>query len=150
MYRDANLLVSDALARPPGYERPLPLQGWQLHRPGRAANTASSRIFRCNQNLSKMMFAFEQIKHIYQYRTPRTLRAFSDFFISVLPVLYGPYFAHIAMEYPTTLLYVMPVLINAEKFMDRLQAGCPAAAPGTDEASNDLGHGVGVKAAVAE
>ena len=136
----------------------------------RQAGLASGEVSRCNQYLSKMMFAFEQIKHIYQYRTPRTLRAFSDFFISVLPILYGPYFAYIAADYPATLAYVMPVLfslilvsldniqahlenpfdqigqddvlINAEKFMDRLQAGDAAAEPIV--ASNDLEHGVSV------
>jgi hypothetical protein len=98
-----------------------------------------------------MLLAFEQVKHVYQYRTPRTLRAFSDFFITLLPPLYGPYFAHISGDYSYGLTYVMPVLfalvlvsldkiqehlenpfdqvgqddvmINAEKFMDRLHAG---------------------------
>ena len=96
-----------------------------------------------------MILAFEQIKHIYQYRTPRTLRAFSDFFITILPVLYGPYFANISQGFSDGLTYVMPVLfalilvsldniqehlenpfdqigqddvsINAEKFVDRLR-----------------------------
>ena len=96
---------------------------------------------------------FEQVKHIYQYRTPRTLRAFSDFLITVLPMLYGPYFAHISKGFSVGLTYVMPVLfapvlvspdniqehlenpfdqvgqddvsINAAKFVDRLQAGAP-------------------------
>lgn len=96
-----------------------------------------------------MILAFEQIKHIYQYRTPRTLRAFSDFFITILPVLYGPYFAYISQGFSDGLTYVMPVLfalilvsldniqehlenpfdqigqddvsINAEKFVDRLR-----------------------------
>ncbi len=98
-----------------------------------------------------MILAFEQIKHIYQYRTPRMLRAFSDFFITVLPMLYGPYFAYISKDFSVGLTYVMPVLfalvlvsldniqehlenpfdqirqddvsIDAEKFVDRLQAG---------------------------
>jgi len=79
------------------------------------------------------------------------LRAFSDFFITVLPILYGPYFAHISKDFSAGPTYVMPVLfalvlvsldsiqehleypfdqigqddvsINAEKFVDRLQAG---------------------------
>jgi hypothetical protein len=134
----------------------------------RGAGLATGEVSRCNQYLSKMMFAFEQIKHIYQYRTPRTLRAFSDFFITVLPILYGPYFAHIAANYPSTLIYVMPVLfslilvsldniqahlenpfdqigqddvlINAEKFMDRLQAGDIGAISGSSDASNDVDH----------
>lgn len=117
----------------------------------REAGLASGEVSRCNQYLSKMLLAFEQIKHIYQYRTPRTLRAFSDFFITVLPPLYGPYFAYIANDFSASLTYAMPVLfalvlvsldniqehlenpfdqigqddvlINAEKFMDRLRAG---------------------------
>ena len=95
-----------------------------------------------------MMIAFESIKHIYQYRTPRTLRAYSKVFIYVLPVAYGPYFAEIGTEYTHGLMYVLPVLltvilvsldhiqnhlenpfdevgeddivINAEKFVERL------------------------------
>jgi hypothetical protein len=108
----------------------------------------SGEASRCNQFLSKMIIAFEDVKHIYQYRTPRTLRAFSDFFVTVLPILYGPYFAAVAQDYSTGLAYVMPILfttilvslaniqghlenpfdqigqddiiINAEKFVDRL------------------------------
>ena len=121
----------------------------------RQAGLASGEVSRCNQYLSKMLLAFEQIKHVYQYRTPRTLRAFSDVFIKILPPLYGPYFAYIALDFSPYLTYVMPVLfalvlvsldniqehlenpfdqigqddvlINAEKFVDRLRAGAPAA-----------------------
>lgn len=71
-----------------------------------------SEVSRCNQYLSKMINAFEDIKHIYQYRTPRSLRAFSGFFITVLPVLYGPYFASLAQEYSPQLTYIMPVLFS--------------------------------------
>ena len=117
----------------------------------RQAGLASGEVSRCNQYLSKMVLAFEQIKHVYQYRTPRTLRAFSDFFITVLPPLYGPYFAYLAGDFSGGLVYVMPalfaiilvsldsiqghlenpfdqigqddVMINAEKFVDRLESG---------------------------
>jgi hypothetical protein len=96
-----------------------------------------------------MIIAFEDVKHIYQYRTPRTLSAFSDFFVTVLPIVYGPYFASIAQDFSIQLVYVMPVLftmilvsldniqehlenpfdqigeddivINAEKFVQRLE-----------------------------
>jgi hypothetical protein len=92
-------------------------------------------------------------ENVYQYRTPRTLRAFSDFFIKIMPPLYGPYFAYIAADFHSGLTYVMPVLfalvlvsldniqehlenpfdqigqddvlINSEKFVDRLLAGAP-------------------------
>lgn len=78
----------------------------------RRKGLASGEVSRCNQFLSKMFIAFESIKHVYQYRTPRTLRAFSDFFITILPPLYGPYFAYISKEYPTGLAYVMPILFS--------------------------------------
>lgn len=114
----------------------------------RARKLPSGEASRCNQFLSKMIIAFEDVKHIYQYRTPRALSAFSDFFVTILPVLYGPYFASISQDYSPGLVYVMPVLftmvlvsldniqehlenpfdqigeddilINAEKFIERL------------------------------
>ena len=58
------------------------------------------------------MIAFESMKHVYQYRTPRTLRAYSKVFVYVLTVLYGFYFAHLAQDYSPGLLYVMPVLFS--------------------------------------
>lgn len=118
----------------------------------RGEGLASGECSRCNQYISKMIVAFESVKHIYQYRTPRTLRAFSDFFIIILPIIYGPYFAHLAIEYEASVLtYIMPVLfaviltgldniqshledpfdqigpddvaINAEKFVELLGCG---------------------------
>jgi len=78
----------------------------------RARGLTSTEVSRCNQYLSKMIIAFEKVKHIYQYRTPQTLRAFSDVFIIVLPVLYGPHFAEIAGDDSGLLAYVMPVLFS--------------------------------------
>jgi hypothetical protein len=78
----------------------------------RQAGLASGEVSRCNQYMSKMLLAFENVKHIYQYRTPRTLRAFSDLFITILPPLYGPYFAYVAQDYASGLTYVMPVLFS--------------------------------------
>lgn len=72
----------------------------------------SGECSRCNQYLSKMIVAFENIKHIYQYRTPRTLRAFSHLFIYLLPILYGPYFAHLGKGYTAGLVYVTPILFS--------------------------------------
>ncbi|NIP23084.1 MAG: hypothetical protein GWN67_05465 [Phycisphaerae bacterium] len=110
---------------------------------------ASGEASRCNQYLSKMIIAFESVKHIYQYRTPRALRLYSDIFIVVLPILYGPYFAYISKDFSRGLEYLLPILfsvvlvtldqiqehlenpfdqigeddivINAEKFVSRLE-----------------------------
>lgn len=73
---------------------------------------ASGEISRMNQYLTKMLISYEKIKHIYQYRTPRTLRTYSKFFILILPALYGPYFAHIAKDFRAELSYVVPVLFS--------------------------------------
>jgi len=40
----------------------------------RAKGLPSGEASRCNQFLSKMVVSFESVKHIYQYRTPRTKR----------------------------------------------------------------------------
>lgn len=66
---------------------------------------------RTNQFLQKMLISFEALKHIYQYRTPRTLRAFSETFIKILPIAYGPYFAQINVSWEP-LSYVIPVLLT--------------------------------------
>lgn len=77
----------------------------------RADGLNSGECARANQFVTKMVASFERIKHTCQYRTPQSLRAFSDFFIVVLPVIYGPYFAYLAVEYKIdSLTYVMPVL----------------------------------------
>lgn len=114
----------------------------------RGRGLPSGEASRCNQFLSKMVISFEHIKHVYQYRTPLTLRAYSKVFIFVLPIVYGPYFASISLDYSDGFTYVMPILlsvilvsldniqehlenpfdqigeddlvINAEKFVDRL------------------------------
>ena len=78
----------------------------------REKGLASGEVSRCNQYLSKMVVAFENVKHIYQYRTPVTLRAYADIFILLLPVLYGPYFAAIAEDYAPGMEYLMPVLFS--------------------------------------
>jgi hypothetical protein len=78
----------------------------------RQQNLAVTEVSRVNNYLSEMMLAFESIKHIYQYRTPVTLKMFGDFFVVLVPIIYGPYFAYSGQEYSSGLLYVMPVLFS--------------------------------------
>jgi len=78
----------------------------------RTRGLPSGEASRLNQFLSKMIIAFESVKHVYQYRTPVTLRAYSKIFIYLIPVLFGPYFAAISLEYSSSLTYVMPVLLS--------------------------------------
>ena len=78
----------------------------------RSRHLAATECSRLNQYVSRMIAAFENIKHIFEYRTPRTLRAFSDFFILLLPILYGPYFAYQAVQFSRELYFVMPILFS--------------------------------------
>jgi hypothetical protein len=80
----------------------------QEHRDRGMAETELSRI---NQYLSGMLNAFESIKHIYQYRTPQTLKVFGNFFLMIVPPVYGPLFAYMTADYSNGLEYVMPVMI---------------------------------------
>ena len=92
----------------------------------RGRGLSGGEVSRCNQFLSKMLLAFESTKHLYQYRTPRALRAFSDFFIVALPIAYGPHFARAAANSSFGLHYVIPVLltvilVSLDKIQDHLE-----------------------------
>ena len=78
----------------------------------RTRGLASGEVSRCNQYFSKMLDAFENIKHIYQYRTPVTLRAYSKIFIFLVPIVYGPYFVYIAGDYNIAVTMIMPVMLS--------------------------------------
>lgn len=86
----------------------------------------SSEISRVNQYLSKMFIAFEQMKHIYQYRTPLTLRAYSKVFISITPIIYAPFFAHVTIDYSIYFSAVLPIffsiiLISLDNIQEHLE-----------------------------
>jgi hypothetical protein len=92
----------------------------------RERGLAAGEVSRCNQYLSKLMYSFERMKHIYQYRTPVTLRAFSGLFLIALPVLCGPYFIHLAEGVPSGWTYVMAVvsslvLVSLDNIQDQLE-----------------------------
>lgn len=78
----------------------------------RSHGLPSGEASRSNQFLSKMMISFERIKHIYQYRTPRTLRTYSDIFIVLLPIIYGPHFAESVTSYSYGLQFAVPIMFS--------------------------------------
>ncbi len=87
---------------------------------------SNGEVSRSNQYLSKMLVAFENIKHIYEYRTPKTLRTYSKVFIFILPIIYGPYFAHISLDFSSQLTYIIPalfsvVLVSLDNIQDQLE-----------------------------
>ena len=72
----------------------------------------SGEMSRVNQYLSKLWIAIDNLKSIYFYPTPITLRAYSRVFIYSFPVLYAPYFVYAAQSYSVGLEYMMPVLFS--------------------------------------
>lgn len=86
----------------------------------------SGEISRVSQYLSKMVIAFDNLKIIYQYRTPKTLRTYSKVFIYAFPIIYGPYFASTFHDFSASLEYVMPVLysfilVSLDNIQDHLE-----------------------------
>jgi predicted membrane chloride channel (bestrophin family) len=86
----------------------------------------SGEISRVSQYVSKMIIAFDNLKIIFIYRTPVTLRAYSKVFIYVFPIIYGPYFASTFHDFSWELEYVMPVLysfifVSLDNIQDHLE-----------------------------
>ncbi len=86
----------------------------------------SGEISRVSQYVSKMIIAFDNLKIIFIYRTPVTLRAYSKVFIYVFPIIFGPYFASTFHDFSWQLEYVMPVLysfifVSLDNIQDHLE-----------------------------
>ncbi len=92
----------------------------------RTYGVQSGEISRVSQYISKMIIAFDNMKIIHNYRTPKTLRAYSKVFIYSFPIIYGPYFASTFKEFSSQLEYVMPVLysfilVSLDNIQDHLE-----------------------------
>ncbi len=78
----------------------------------RIDGVASGEISRANQYVRSMMIEFERMRNILAYRTPLTLRAYSQVFLNIFPILFGPYFAYLGQEYYTGVGYAVAVLYS--------------------------------------
>jgi predicted membrane chloride channel (bestrophin family) len=92
----------------------------------RTRGMAAGELSRVNQYLCKMIEAYENLKHVAQYRTPITLRAYSRIFIILTPILYAPYFAYVGRNIPFTLSMITPflmsiVLVGLDNIQDDLE-----------------------------
>lgn len=96
------------------------------HEALRAAGVPGNEISRMNQFLSKMMIDFEKMNNILVYRTPNSLRAYSTLFLNAFPILFGPYFARIALDsyivvgYVVAIVYSL-VLVTLDNVQDDLE-----------------------------
>jgi hypothetical protein len=92
----------------------------------RERGMVAGELSRVNQYLSKMLEAFESLKHVAQYRTPITLRAYSRIFIFLTPIIYAPYFAHVGKNIHLVLAMITPflmsvVLVGLDNIQDDLE-----------------------------
>lgn len=92
----------------------------------RQQGVQNSEISRVSQYVSKMIIAYDNLKAIHVYRTPITLRAYSKVFISIFPIIYGPYFASNFKDFSAHLEYVMPILysfilVSLDNIQDHLE-----------------------------
>jgi predicted membrane chloride channel (bestrophin family) len=71
---------------------------------------SGSEASRAHSYLNKFLTAFESIKHIHQYRTPRTLRIYSKMFIYIILIALGPYFSLLAEDQEVWIDLLTPVL----------------------------------------
>jgi hypothetical protein len=108
----------------------------------RAAGMAGGEVSRANQYLRNSMADFEQMHNISQYRTPVSLRAYSQVFLNVFPLLFAPYFAFLSTEHPAVTGFLIAVLYSVVLVsLDNIQEDLenPYDSVGLDDLTLDVG-----------
>ncbi|UCD81340.1 MAG: hypothetical protein JSW26_07910 [Desulfobacterales bacterium] len=111
------------------------------HETLRQSNVTTSEISRINQYMRSMIIEFEKMRNIFQYRTPISLRAYSQVFLNIFPILFGPYFAKLcndsyqAVGYGVAVLYSV-VLVSLDNIQEDLEN--PFDGVGQDDVNLDV------------
>jgi predicted membrane chloride channel (bestrophin family) len=84
----------------------------------RAGGVSAPELSRVNEYIRVSLVQFESMKMIKIYRTPGCVRGFTKFFLTVIPIVYGPVFAYITEECG----YLWPGVILAIIFSTILNA----------------------------
>ncbi|MGE0056627.1 MAG: hypothetical protein AB7P33_15490 [Dehalococcoidia bacterium] len=85
-----------------------------------------SEVSRLGAYLRDVMVEFERMRNYNTYRTPITLRAFSRFFLTLLPLMFTPYFAYVGypddawIGYAVALMYGV-VLVGLDNVQEQLE-----------------------------
>jgi predicted membrane chloride channel (bestrophin family) len=92
----------------------------------RSAGVSGSEISRANQYLRAMIIDFEKMRNILNYRTPTALRAYSQVFLNIFPILFAPYFADLSGKYFYSLGFLVAafyslVLVSLDNIQERLE-----------------------------
>ncbi len=107
----------------------------------RTARVPANEVSRSNQFVSKMAIDFEKMNNILNYRTPLSLRAYSQVFLNGFPIIFGPYFAQLAKDHYMAVGYVVAaayslVLVSLDNIQEDLED--PFDQMGTDDVKFDV------------
>jgi predicted membrane chloride channel (bestrophin family) len=85
---------------------------------------STSELARLNQYLRNAIANFEKLRNVADYRTPVALRAYTQVFLNVFPVLFAPYFALVSSQGWWPLGFVMAILYSLVLVgLDNIQEG---------------------------
>lgn len=106
------------------------------------AGVSGGEVSRANQYLSSALKDFERLRTIADYRTSDAIRSFSKLFLNVLPILFAPFYAHVAHEaghpafgYGVALAFAL-VLVGLDNVQDGLEN--PFDGVGVDDVKLDI------------
>ncbi len=111
------------------------------HEKLREADVPANEVSRLNQYLRQIIIDFEKMRNILLYRTPNTLRAYSQIFLNIFPILYAPYFANLCREsyavvgYGVAVIYSV-VLVSLDNIQEDLES--PYDSVGADDVDLDV------------
>jgi len=107
----------------------------------RKADVPANEISRINQYLRAIIIDFEKMRNIFLYRTPVSLRAYSQIFLNIFPILYAPYFASLCHKsyeivgYGVAVVYSI-VLVSLDNIQEDLES--PYDEIGADDVNLDV------------
>jgi predicted membrane chloride channel (bestrophin family) len=111
------------------------------HEKLRKSNVPANEISRVNQYLRAIIIDFEKMRNIFLYRTPVSLRAYSQIFLNIFPILYAPYFAYLCNKsygvvgYGVAVIYSV-VLVSLDNIQEDLES--PYDEIGADDVNLDV------------
>ena len=111
------------------------------HEQLRRADVPANEVSRVNQYLRSIIIDFEKMRNIFLYRTPVSLRAYSQIFLNIFPILYAPYFAHLCSKSYTIVGYGVAVvysivLVSLDNIQEDLES--PFDEIGADDVNLDV------------
>ncbi|MBF0224765.1 MAG: hypothetical protein HQK76_04845 [Desulfobacterales bacterium] len=98
----------------------------KLNEEMRSIGVPANEVSRANQYVRSVITDFEKMKNIYEYRTPIGLRAYSNIFLNLFPIVFGPFFAYLAQKFSPVFGYLFAalysiVLISLQHIQDNLE-----------------------------